>query len=84
MDVQGAEYLILEGAKSLLSQEKIGLIYTEIIIFPSYEGQLYFHEFLERVHTAGFDLYGIYNISPPKGQIKQIDAIFIKRPPAQK
>jgi FkbM family methyltransferase len=84
MDVQGAEYLILEGAKNLLSQGKIGLIYTEILISPSYEGQINFYEFLERMHTAGFDLYGIYNISPPKGQIKQIDAIFIKRQPAQK
>ena len=83
MDVQGAEYLILDGAKNLLSQGKVGLIYTEIIIIPSYEGQLHLHEFLERVYTAGFDLYGIYNISPPKGKIKQIDAIFIKQQPAQ-
>jgi FkbM family methyltransferase len=39
MDVQGAEFSVLVGAKDMLANQKISLIYTELIMCPTYKGQ---------------------------------------------
>lgn len=78
LDVQGAEYLVLEGAKELAQSGKIGVIYTEIITSPAYTGQKPFCEILSQLYGMGFCLYNFYNIYPPADKAKQMDAIFVK------
>jgi len=46
MDVQGAEFSVLEGANDMLASQKISLIYTELIMCPTYKGQHKLHEYL--------------------------------------
>src|SRR6476659_8519291 len=36
LDVQGAEYSVLEGADALLSAQRVGMLYAEVIIAPQY------------------------------------------------
>lgn len=46
LDVQVAEYAVLEGATELLVCSRIGLIYIELILCPTYEGQMQLHDYL--------------------------------------
>lgn len=79
LDVQGAEHLVLDGGSKTLSSGNVDLIYTEIILLPTYEGQLYFDEILLRFRQLGYRLYDVYNPSyNQQKQLRQVDAIFTK------
>lgn len=78
LDVQGAEPLVLEGAKQYCADGRIDIIYTEIITMPSYSGQMELHEFLTMLHDYGFQLYNFYNFFMHEGRVKQMDAIFTR------
>ena len=79
MDVQGAEYMVLNGAKNSLEQGIVDIIYTEIITLPTYEGQLQFDETIGLIKSFGFELFNLYNHSlTDAGQLRQVDAIFVK------
>ena len=79
MDVQGAEYMIMNGAKESLKKGIIKIIYTEIIILPTYKQQLAFDEMINLMNSYGFKLYNLYNLDTTKeGELRQVDAIFIK------
>lgn len=79
MDVQGAEFMVLQGAKKTLEKGVIKMIYTEIITLPTYEGQLQFDETIKLIRGSGFELFNLYdqNLSN-SGQMRVVDAIFIK------
>ncbi len=80
LDVQGAEYLVLEGANQACQSGKIDMIYTEIIIQPTYEGQKRFDQALAIFYDAGFDLHNVFNLNLKKdGRLRQLDAIFTRR-----
>ena len=79
MDVQGAEYMVLNGAKKTLEKGIVNMIYTEIIMLPTYEGQIPFDKTIKLIRSFGFELFNFYNHSLTKeGQLRQVDAIFIK------
>lgn len=79
MDVQGAEFMVLKGGKNTLDLGLINMIYTEIIMLPTYEGQIPFEETISLIRSFGFELFNLYNYSyTKKGQLRQVDAIFIK------
>jgi len=79
MDVQGAEFMVLNGAKKTLEKGIVDMIYTEIIMLPTYEGQIPFEETVKLIRSFGFELFNLYNYSlTNKGQLRQVDAIFIK------
>ncbi len=78
MDVQGAEFMVLNGAKNTFNKGIVNMIYTEIIMLPTYERQIPFDETIKLLRLYGFDLYNLYNYSLTKqGQLRQADAIFI-------
>lgn len=78
IDVQGAEKLVLKGADKTLKEGRIDLIYTEILLQPTYTNQSSFDEILVIMKQNDFSLYNFYNQSyQPNGQIRQVDAIFI-------
>ena len=80
LDTQGTEYQILEGASKSIEQNKIPLIYLEIITMPTYQQQKSFDEILLLLRNKGFSLYNLYNYSYTKlGELRQVDAIFIRK-----
>ena len=77
LDVQGAEYRVLEGGANALVAGLIDVIYMELILMPTYKEQrslAYYLQFLER---NGMKLFGLYNLSHIRGRIRQLDAIFV-------
>ena len=79
LDVQGAEYLVMEGAAKTLRQARIDIVYTEIITQPAYVGQKRFDQALSVFYESGFDLYNLYYPSARPGEkLRQIDAIFTR------
>jgi len=79
MDVQGTEHRVLKGALGACADGKLGVVYSEIIIQPTYIGQKRLDEILNIFHDAGFELHNIYNLScTPNGKLRQVDAIFTR------
>ena len=79
MDVQGAEFMVLNGAKKTFEKGIVNMIYTEIIMLPTYEGQIPFDETIKLIRSFGFELYNFFNYNlTDAGQLRQVDAIFIK------
>ncbi len=77
MDVQGAEYKIIQGAGRLCAESRIDLVYSEIIAQPTYLGQKRFDQALSSYYESGFDLFGIYNLSHTSvGKLRQVDVLF--------
>lgn len=80
LDAQGAEYMIMEGARESCSAGKLGLVFTEIITQPTYKNQKRLDEALNQFERLGFELHNLYNLSvTDKGKLRQVDAIFTKR-----
>jgi FkbM family methyltransferase len=78
LDVQGAEYQVMAGAKKTIEKGMIGLIYTEIITIPTYEGQQELDEALKMFRDYGFELFNIYNSGHTEdGRLQYIDAVFV-------
>jgi len=79
LDVQGVEYLVMKGGISSFDKKKVDLIYTEIIIQPTYQNQKRFDQVLALFYDIGFDLHSIYNLELTKdGKLRQVDAIFTR------
>jgi len=76
--VQGAEPLVLKGAEGLLRAGRVRMVYTEILVLPTYDGQARLDEFLSMMRGYGFELFNFFNLSvTAAGQLRQVDAIFI-------
>lgn len=79
LDVQGAEHLVLAGASRMFARQAIRLIYSEIILQPSYRGQKRFDEALADYYNNGFDLYRIFHlVTSLEGRHCQMDVIFTR------
>lgn len=78
MDVQGAEHLVIEGAKRTIEKGLIDIVYAEIITMPSYKDQKRLDEIIEVYLSNGFELFNFYNYNYTKsGQLRYMDGIFI-------
>lgn len=79
MDVQGAEYMVINGAKKTLEKGFIKLIYLEIITMPTYKNQKNLEEMISICKSYEYELFNLFELSSsPNGQLRQVDAIFIK------
>ncbi|MEO1254684.1 MAG: hypothetical protein AAFY41_07355, partial [Bacteroidota bacterium] len=67
----------LEGSQEAIRNGMIKLIYMEIINLPTYEGQQNFDVSLKMLRELGFELFNFFSINSRKGQLRQLDAIFI-------
>jgi FkbM family methyltransferase len=68
LDVQGYEYLVLLGAQGML--KNISLIYTEILLAPTYKNQASFGDIYNLLLANGFELYNWYTpVYSPQLQI---------------
>ncbi len=79
LDVQGVEYRVLEGAAQLLSRQAISVVYTEILIAPTYQNQRKLHEYLELLDSYNYTLLDMYNPVRRKDRLLQVDAMFVNR-----
>lgn len=77
LDVQGHEYAVLSGAHEMLSRQAIGLIYTELIVAPTYKGQRSLSDYLAYLTPLGYELLDIYNPVRRHLQLIQADLIFL-------
>jgi len=80
LDTQGTEFQIIEGASQSIRENKISLIYMEIILMPTYQEQKNLDEILLLLRNMGFSLYNFYNYSYTNaGELRQVDAIFTRK-----
>ena len=77
IDVQGAEYAVLAGARDLLARHAIDLIYIELIMAPSYVGQRKYHYYLTSLDALGYELFDLFNFGRRDGRLIQSDGIFV-------
>jgi FkbM family methyltransferase len=79
LDVQGAEYRAFQGAHRLLSEGRVRLIYSEIIVAQTYDGQRPIHEYFSLLAGYGYHLTGLFNVAQTDRQLMQLDAVFVRR-----
>ena len=79
LDVQGAESLVLEGAKEALKRTKI--VFTEMSFTELYKGQVTANAMISLLDSHGFQLCGIENVSRnvQDGSFLQCDAYFLRK-----
>jgi FkbM family methyltransferase len=78
LDIQGGDVQALRGAETMLSQERVGLVYAEVLFVPVYERQGYYHDMALCLSTHGYRLYDFYNFTYTEtGQVRWGDAIFL-------
>jgi len=77
LDIQGAELAALEGAASLLDQQRIRLMFIEVEFIEIYKGQPLFYDVAGYLTGKGYSLYDFRGLSyTEKGQLAWGDAIF--------
>jgi FkbM family methyltransferase len=78
LDVQGAELMVFDGAKTALEKEKIGIVFVETNFVRLYsQGALHF-EVSERLSTYGYSLFRMYDFEYAKdGQLKFCNSLFL-------
>jgi FkbM family methyltransferase len=77
IDVQGAEYAVLAGARGLLERHAVDLIYLEMIMAPSYVGQRKYHYYMTSLDALGYELFDLFNLGRRDGRLIQSDGIFV-------
>ena len=77
LDVQGAEYRVLQGGACAFAAAAVDVVYMEIITLPTYKGQRRIMDYLDFFDKYRMQLYGIYNELHCRGHPRQIDAIFV-------
>jgi len=78
MDIQGGELQALRGAADLLADQRVDVIYTEIMFSPQYHNQAQFFELYQHVHQFGYHLFGLYGLRINQRHVLQHgNAIFI-------
>ncbi len=76
IDVQGAEHLVLSGARNSLPH--IHMVWTEFSFKPLYENSSTFMDIYEVLNNAGFKMMEVETgFRSPVGEILQGDALFI-------
>jgi FkbM family methyltransferase len=79
LDVQGAEKIVLEGAKKTL--EKVDVIFTEINFSETYKNCVLFKDLNALLESHNFYLTGMENVSRnyKDGSFLQADAYYLKK-----
>lgn len=78
MDIQGCERFAVGGAKRILSQHCVDLIYSEILFSDLYKDQTHFYDLYATLAGHGYSLFGLYELRV--GEILEVhhgNAIFI-------
>lgn len=76
IDVQGAEFEVLQGAHDLLQEKKIQVIQIEVIIGDTYEGQKPLSYYFQLFESYGYKLKMICDLVEINGNLVQADLFF--------
>lgn len=79
LDIQGHEFAALQGAREMLSSQSIAMIYMEMIMVPTYEGQHELHEYLHLLASLDYKLLDLYHPVKTRMQLIQADVLFLNR-----
>jgi FkbM family methyltransferase len=63
LDLEGSEFDALLGAESLLTRQRVKVIYTEVALVPLYEKQPLFEDLVVHLRGKGYHLYNIYGFN---------------------
>lgn len=78
IDVQGAEYRVLQGGASSLAAGRVRVLYLEIILGPTYVGQWGMGQYLSYLESLGFRVAGLYNFAyGAQRELIQLDALCV-------
>jgi len=78
LDTQGAELLVVRGARALLTAQAIDVIYSEFFVVPHYEGAPLFHQQWAYLDEFGYSLFDLFKGPHGRnGQLRFGDAIFV-------
>ena len=79
LDVQGAEGLVIAGARNLLAAGRIIAFYSEVCLIPQYEGQATFDQVDDVMRQAGLVLFNIYPCGKDAtGRAVWTDALWVR------
>lgn len=78
VDTQGFEWQVLDGGSETLKNAR-GLM-LELSLVPLYEGQRLWREIVDRLESAGFELWAIHQgfTDQRDGRMLQVDAVFFR------
>lgn len=76
IDVQGAEYKVLKGARSSLDNKIIDLIQLEFLFVPTYKNQKSFDEYIKLMKKFDYHLVMITDIATVGDRVVQADLFF--------
>tara|TARA_B100000900_G_scaffold343353_1_gene307040 strand:+ start:1910 stop:2656 length:747 start_codon:yes stop_codon:yes gene_type:complete len=80
IDVQGAEFKVIEGANNSLKDNKIGCVLIEIAIADYYKNQKNFDFYITLFKNYEYELRGFYNLMSDKNKnVLYLDAVFSTR-----
>jgi len=78
IDAEGAEMKIFNGARRIFEQNKVDLVYTEVMFVKHYEGGCMYHEIASHLAQYHFSLFDIFNLKhAANGQLRYGNAIFL-------
>lgn len=78
LDVQGAELSVFTGAARMLSEKRIGVIYSEVQFRQLYEGTGLYHDVARFLSDHGYRLHNLYDLKLDQhGRLAWGDAIFV-------
>ena len=78
LDTQGHEFDVLLGSQSLLRNQKINMIYMEMIMCPTYVGQHKLHEYLAILDEFGYEIFDFFNCGKIGGKLIQSDMLLVR------
>ena len=78
LDIQGSEYCAIMGASKLISENRIDMIFMEVILSETYLGQSGPFAAPAALAEFGYNLVGLYNMLYKDSKLIQFDALFAR------
>lgn len=77
-DTEGADLLVLQGAKTMLAEQRVDVVMSEVFFVPIYDGQPTLDELAGFLRSFGFRLFNIYIAREAQnGQAHYANVVFI-------
>lgn len=79
IDTEGADFLVLQGAKRMLENAKIDIVYVEIFLKPLMKGQGSLTEIVSFMEAHGFFLFNFFDQRFRDGRLVLTNAMFVRQ-----
>ena len=78
IDVQGNEVNVLKGAKQMLKEKRIKLIFTEISVAYNYKEQSKIEDIIKLLRANKYKIFNFFKMKHNKGKLIECDVLFYK------